>query len=446
MIKRAMMFLVPLALGVGGFLWMTNRPAQDVAPVDEAIVAVRVLTLDATPREITATGFGRVSPVREWDAATQVQGRVEFLADGLAVGQIVEAGTILARIDPTDYDLAVQRTRASIAAAEAQLSELALQEQNTARSLKLQERILDVSKAEFARVSDLVQRGSSTQAALETAQSALLTQESAVLNLQNTLVLIPAQKSALEASLAAEQVSLSEAQAALERTTLVAPFRGRVSALNVEASQFARAGDVLLSLQSADAAEVVAEFQPRNFLPVAITIGRPEVFADGDLDMAHAVDLLTASQVQASVRLEMADFDAIYPARLVRMRGTIAEETGTLGLVVQVDDPLTTNPQSRRPPLNVGSFVSVDVTAPASDPLISVPRNVLRYDDRGEPFVYLASDDDTLAIRAVNTGFILGDQITITAGLSPGDRLILSDPRPPIPGLKLTPVEAGEGD
>ena len=446
MINKALMFLVPLGLGIAGFVWMTSREPDKLQPVEEAVVAVRVSTIEALPREVTATGYGRVSPVHEWNAASEVEGRVVSLGAGLAVGHIVEAGDLLAEIDPTDYELTIEKAKASIAAVEAQLSELTLQEQNTRRSLDLQQRILNVSKADFARVSELVQRGTSTQAALETAQSVLLTQESAVLNLQNTLNLIPAQRSSLEASLAAENVSLSEARRALERTKLVAPFRGRVSELNVESSQFVRVGEALLSLQSAETAEIIAEFQPRNFFPVAASVAGPALFADGDLDMARAIDLLDTFGVTTTVRLEILDTDAIYPAKLVRMRGTIAEDTGTLGIVVQVDDPLTTNTTDRRPPLNVGTFVAVDVTAPARDALIAIPRNVLRYGDDGGTFVYLADADDKLAIRDVSTGFVLGDQITIAEGLSNGDRIVLSDPRPPIPGLKLTPIEADGGN
>ncbi len=446
MILRFLMFAAPLALGVYGFIWMTNRPAEDAAPIEEAQIAVRYITVTPQARSLTATGFGRVTPTNAWSAISEVQGRIVSHADNLAEGRIVNAGEVLIEIDRTDYELSIERAKTSVASVIAQIAELDLQEENSKRSLELQERILEVAQADFDRVNSLVESGTSTRSALETAQTALLTQQSATLNLQNTLDLIPAQRSALEASLAAERVSLAEAETLLERTTIVAPFRGRVSSVNVENAQFVRTGDSLVTLEATDAAEIVAEFQPQSFFPVAASLGRPGVFAGGEFDTAMAIDLFREVGVTTTVQLDQMNFETSYPASLERMRGTIAEDTGTLGIVVRVEDPLTVNTQARRPPLNVGTFVSVDITAPAGDPFVSIPRASLRYDDNGGVFVYVASDDDTLEIRPVETGFAFGDQISIESGLSAGDRLILSDPRPPIPGLKLIPVSTDKAE
>ena len=45
-------------------------------------------------------------------------------------GRLLEAGTVILRIDPADYELAVARSQASLESAEAQLAELEVTEEN----------------------------------------------------------------------------------------------------------------------------------------------------------------------------------------------------------------------------------------------------------------------------------------------------------------------------
>jgi multidrug efflux pump subunit AcrA (membrane-fusion protein) len=129
-----------------------------------------------------------------------------------------------------------------------------------------------------------------------------------------------------------------------------------------------------------------------------------------------------------------------YPAELTRFRGTIDDETGTVGLAVRVDDPLLVNTAAQRPPLEIGSFVSVHLESAPTQNAITVPRAVVRQSDAGDPFVYTATAEDQLAIATVDVGPVIGDRIVIQQGLQSGDRIILSAPRPPIEGLPLTLV------
>jgi hypothetical protein len=59
----------------------------------------------------------------------------------------------------------------------------------------------------------------------------------------------------------------------------------------------------------------------------------------------------------------------------------------------------------------------------------------------GGALLYLAGADDRLERRPVEIGFAQQDFVTITAGLSPGERVVLSDLVPAIDGMRLQPVE-----
>ena len=72
--------------------------------------------------------------------------------------------------------------------------------------------------------------------------------------------------------------------------------------------------------------------------------------------------------------------------------------------------------------------------------VMTVPRDALRYSDQNTTFVYLSDAESRLAIREVQTGAVIGGDIVIQSGLAAGDILVLSDPRPSVPGLKLEPI------
>jgi RND family efflux transporter MFP subunit len=301
-----------------------------------------------------------------------------------------------------------------------------------------------VAQAEYDRVSSLVARGATTQATLDSAQKVLLGQETAITKLRNTLALYPAQKKSLEATLTLRRAELSEAERSLEKATITAPFRGRVSAMNIETGQFVRTGDTLLSLEDISAVEITAEVQPLSFAPlIALALG-DRFDAETDVDVSQAVQILAESGVTAEVGMSVAGLHPVWPAEIVRLRGTIDSETGTLGLVVRVANPMTSQRQIGRPPLNIGAFVTVTfITAPVEGS-VTIPRSALHHDDNGGAFVYLADLEDRLLAQSVEVGQVLGGAVLILSGLAGGERLVLSDPRPPIIGMALDPVPVPE--
>jgi multidrug efflux pump subunit AcrA (membrane-fusion protein) len=58
--------------------------------------------------------------------------------------------------------------------------------------------------------------------------------------------------------------------------------------------------------------------------------------------------------------------------------------------------------------------------------------------------VRLAGADDRLELRPVALGFAQDGRVIVAAGLAPGDRVVLDDIAPAIPGMALAPLEAAE--
>ena len=443
---KPLLILPPIALAVFGFLRMNDRDPEPTTPKPEMRLAVRILTVAPKSVVATATGYGRVEAVHTWTAVTEVQGRITHLPTDLAAGSIVEAGSTLFEIDVTDYELARDKARANIASAEAQLAELSRQEVNTANSLAVEERILTVAQAEYDRVQALFTKGTTTQAKLDTAQKTLLAQTKAVTNLNNTQALFPSQRQSLDASMKVRQADLADANRAIGKTAVTAPFKARVSALNAEQGQFVRQGDKVLVLQDISAAEITAELQPSSFAPMVGLALRGTLDLYPTVDTTKAVAIFNRAGITANVSAAHADQVANWPAEIVRMRGTMDNETGSLGLVVRVDDPLLSEPPLARPPLNVGAFVSVTFSSPPADAVLSIPRNAVRYEDTGAPFAYVVDAKTALAKSPLTLGAVLDDEVIVLDGLAPGDQLILTNPQPPILGMALDLVTETGGN
>ena len=434
---KPLLIIPPIALGIMGFIWMTQPQDKVLTTPEEVKLAVRVMTVTQEPLTLSATGYGRVEAVQSWSAVSQVEGRVLDTWDDLAVGTVVSTDDVLIQVDPTNYELEIAKTEANIASAEATLAELTQQEENTRRLLEIEQRVFEVAQAEFDRVQTLSENGTVTTASLDTAQKTLLSEENTMIGLKNTLALYPAQRASAEATVAVRQAELAEAQRGLANTTITAPFRGRVSEETVETGQFVRVGDALLTLDAIDEAEVVGAFQPGSFGSLMRVAVGPQLRNVDEIDATRVIEYMEQGNVAAFVELNFAGNLARYPAEPLRFRGSVDDETGSFGIAVRVKDPLVRKTQQDIPPLEFGSFVSVVLEVTPDTGLISIPRSILQQDDAGQPFVYTASAEDTLVMTQVTVGPIAGDRILISSGLENGDRVLLSTPTPAVPGVAL---------
>ena len=438
---RQLLIIPPLLAGIALFLWMgrEDRGGQEAAP-REAVLAVRVAEVASTPFRPSVNGYGRVAATSSWSAISQVQGRAVEVNPELSPGWILDEGDLLVAIDPRDYEIALAKAETARDSARASLRELDATEANTRKTLELEQRIEAFLQTEFDRQSNLLGRGSVAQSVVDQATRTLLAQQKVVLELENRLNLMPVQREIHETSLATRRAEIEEAERNLQRTRIVAPLTGRVSRKSVSHGQFVRAGDNLLTIESIDTAEILAEFRPQtlnNFFRLLFGDDLPDLVVGED--PKEAFEIVAGLDLVVTVHSTIND-RFVWPARLTRFSGRADEQTGAIGIVVQVDDPGIPDPATRRPPLVNGSFVEVRLSAPEPASSIRIDRNALRTDPDGADFVFLVDGDSRLARRDVVVGPVAGDQVVVLAGLAEGDRVVLSDPQPAVYGMLLAPV------
>ncbi|NSX56710.1 efflux RND transporter periplasmic adaptor subunit [Parasulfitobacter algicola] len=439
---RILLFIPAIGIGAAVFavqMRQSDRPNAQTPPPTP--MPVRVTVPNTDPIDIAISGYGRVEPVRTWQSISQVDGRIIFLRDDLAIGNVVPANTDLIKIDPRNYEIALAKARANLQTAQADLDELNAQQENTRAQLKLEQEIEVFLQNEFERNQSLVARGAAAQATLEQANRELLNQQRQVLDLSNQLALIPVQRIAVQSNIQTREVELEEAQRNLDNTVIQAPFHGRVADQDLAVGEYIRPGDQMIELHDVSASEVVAAVQPNDlFSTISAILPAIDNMAQMLQDRNQAIDTLNDLGFQAEVRQTIGNSTYVWPAQITRFNGLTDNTTGTIGIAVRVASPTRPDRENRRPPLNNGSFVEVVFRLRANGNLLTIPRSALHYDERGDTYIYTVSTDNTLLRNDVTFSSIIENRVVISTGVAPDAMIVLSDPQPAVLGMPLTPV------
>ena len=200
---RRWLFLAPLGIGAAAAAWLLGSGQEpEHLPEREVARPVRVIEAPALAAVPRAVGYGSVAPGRTWQAIAEVGGRVVEVHERLEAGAILRSGTVLLRIDRTDYDLALAEAKADLRATEAELAELAAREENARASLAIEREAFELATAELERQEKLAAQGAVSRSSLESQKRSTLAQRQRVQTEANMLNLVPAERRVLQARLA----------------------------------------------------------------------------------------------------------------------------------------------------------------------------------------------------------------------------------------------------
>ena len=189
--------------------------------------------------------------------------------------QHVTAGQLLIRIDPRDYQAALDHAAAVVAAREAALASLRAQsvlQQSTIRQaaaeLQSKAAVAAFASADAARYATLArtpagsrQDAERTLAADQSAQAAILAAQAGVAAASQRLDVIAADTKAAEASVAQAKSDLQTARLNLDYTEIRAPIDGYIGNRAAQVGAYVTAGSYLLSVSPAHGLWVDANFK-----------------------------------------------------------------------------------------------------------------------------------------------------------------------------------------
>lgn len=353
-----------------------EEPPRAETPLEGTLV--EVMEARRERHDVSLHAKGTVVPAQEVVLQAEVGGRAIWQSSELVPGGRFDVGQAILRIDPRDYDLAVEGFRSEV---------------NRARlELRLETRRAEVAKREWSSFGDL--DASEDQRALAQREPQL---------------------EAARLALRAAQSALERAKLDRARTVLRAPFNAMVISENVDPGQ-------LISPQT-DVARLIKtdEFHVQVSIPVG-SLRTIEAPTDQDPGSSVSVVQRVGEQTierEGEVIRQLADLDP---------RGAMAR------VLVRIDDPLGNGEDL---PLLLGSYVDVAIAAKPIEGAIRVPRSALH----GGRQVYVMNDDDLLEIREVAVAWTLPDALLVSNGLNPGERVVTSRISTPVPNMRLRRAE-----
>ncbi len=390
---------------------------------DNAFLRFRVVKLiEVQPREVadsrSFTGFAKEGKTSR--IAFRVPGPVSKME--VVIGKRVPEGTLLAEIDPRDYELAVARVKASLEEAQAALKamktgarseDLASLEAQLAAATSAYE----TADKNFERFKSLLESQSASQAQYDLAKTQFDSAKSAKETAQQQLDkgkrgAREEEIEAVEAKIRGLEVSLQTAENALADTKLTAPYNGYVSQKYVEASEFVISGAPIVAFTEALTMNV------ETTVPESVIVRQPDI-------TGYACE-----------------FEAYpgrrFPAKLKELGlAMLAGKQGyPLEVTVEVPDELVIHPgmaatvfvelKRENPPCFVplAAIVGVDNLAAIKPtdgsgkvkPLNSVPAETVVW--------VLDSADNTVKKRTVNILRVLDDGVEIDGNIKPGEKIV----------------------
>ncbi len=429
---KALLILMPVAAALAATIYLvTHKPGPSQKQIKEAVQTLRVIpapVVDLVPR---AEGYGIAEPVQVWEAVAEVRGRVTATHPNLQPGQLIKKDSLLVRIDPTEYRLAVFRLEATIAETRAKIAELTQNEANTRQIIAIEQQSLALSQKMLERKQQIVARNAVSQDAVDREEKSFLAQKQALQQRKNTLALIPSQKKALHAALDLHQAGLKQAQIDLAKTQIHAPFDCRLADVSIEPGQFVGAGQALFQAHGIAATQINARFRMETLRNLLGERTR------GLLQPGLETDIFTQvfAGITAVVTLQNTDWSVTWEARIDRLRESMAAGTREIQVIAVVDRPYEDAIPGERPPLMPGMFCHVALSAPARTGQVVLPRTAVHGSS-----VFLVGPDNRLEKKPVTVDFAQSEFVVIASGLSGKEMVVVSDPAFAITGMKVQPI------
>lgn len=421
-------FWLPLA-AVAGILLMllfaALKPKPTIQPLASIAPLVEVYEVKIQPLAPLISGFGRVTPHESWAAISEVTGRVIYRHPELEQGRSLPSDTIVIKIDPVDYELALAQSRSNLKTAELELQRIKLNQKSYIQSREIEKSRLDIANSELNRKQDLNKSKLISNSELESQRNAVLAQQKTVWDLESKLDLIPTDLEVAHANMKVAQAQQNSAQRSLDRTQISLPFDGQISKVNVELGQVVNLQQTLLEADDLRIMEVTANMSLSDMRRlISATSGNPR--ADGQ-PMPDIRNL----PLSAQVLLTVGDQQYTWTAKVDRINGSIDVNANTIGLTVQVDNQLEDFNPRLNPPLVKDMYVEVQISSLGKDALV-IPSKALH-----GKHVYILNDDNTLTIREVGVSYQQGDKTAIYDGVELAERIIVTDILAPSNGMQV---------
>ena len=393
-----------------GALWAGLLSAgcqpQDAANASprEMTPEVAFVTIRPQPVVLTTELPGRTASYRMAEIRPQVNGLIEKRL--FAEGSDVTAGQVLYQIDPAPFQAALDNAAANCAAARRTADQARAALETRRAGVTQQQAILDLARTNRRRFEDLFkdravsesQRDQSVTDA-DVAEASLRAAEARVESDREAVAVAKAAIRQAEAAIQTARINLGY-------TRITAPISGRIGRSRVTE------GAIVTAYQPV-ALAVIQQLDPIYVDVAQSTTDMQQLrqqMADGRL-AGNGKD-------HGSVRLLMAD-GSPYPIEGTLQFRDVTVDPTTGSVILRAVFPNTDGV------LLPGMFVRAIIQEGISERAILVPQQGVSRNRKGNPFALIVNADSTVGSSPLTLDRAIGDRWLVSAGLAPGDRVIV---------------------
>lgn len=298
----------------------TEPEAQKAGAVRKSAALVSVVEVERGDYRPELVVLGTVEPAREIVLSPRVGGEILEVAPDFKPGRFIDAGELIARIDPADYRNMLALRQSALREAEA--------------SLSIEEGRRAVAEQEFKLLGETIDESN------------------------RALVLREPQIASARAQVDAAQAALDQAQLDLERSEIRAPFDAQVL------ERFANLGSQVAAGE-----------------PLARLVGIEEYWIRATVPVQSLQWIEFDSGARALLRNRSAWPAGVYrEAEVASLIGTLDAQTRLARVLLTVEDPLAR--QSDAPPLILDTVLEVRIEGRTLPDVVRLDRNYLRGENR----------------------------------------------------------------
>jgi RND family efflux transporter MFP subunit len=346
-------------------------------------VTVAVATAELAPADVAIgpgsilDASGYVVARRQATVSSKITGKV--IEVNVEEGMAVQEGQILARLDDATY-------RAALALAEAQANA-------ARRAVRENEVRLDEAKVTLGRIAALVKEGVVGQAEFDAAKAQVDSLAARISALQE------------QTKVADRQVDLAKTD--VDNTIIRAPFTG------VAISKDAQPGEMVSPVSAGGGFTRTGICTIVDMRSIEVEVDVNENYINRvrpDQDVVVILNAYPEWEIPARVITTVPTAD--------RQKATVLVRIGFKKLDPRILPDMGVKVNFLR--------AEGDQAAPAARPVALVPKAAVRTDN-GQSVVFVVTGE-TVERRAVTVGGADGDRVEVLAGLTPGDRVVVSPP------------------
>ncbi len=357
-----------------------TKPQPPKKPTNNNLPLVEVVLPTMETVQFKVESHGVVQPRTETTLVSEVSGVVQQVSDKFVAGGFFKAGEVLLKLDPTDYQVAVEQAKARLASTEAQYAQ-------------------EKARAEQAQKEwDLSGRSRNKAPSLALREPFLLE---------------------AKANVESAKADLKKAEQKLARTVIRAPYDGMAKSRNSDVGQFVSMGAQLGVIFAIDYAEVRLPLTDQEL--AFIELPNWGVSTDSN----HTADVTLTAEYAGKKRE--------WQAKLIRMEGVVDQSSRVHYVVARITDPYSVFDAQHQAPLKMGTFVTAQIAGIEEHNVIKLPRDVFRDLDK----VLVANVDNELHIRDLEVIRAEADYVYVRHGLETGDKVVLTSIESPVQGMKV---------